>query len=246
MKNRYVMLFIVLIALAGCGGANKLKEHHVLATTTTVIGVDVSQDPASNQPHGKLGYYRSELALVPTNRTYLYCKDKAQKNCIQIPGDSEGAAKSAEVLMELKYDSGVLNPIKGGIYQRLAVGEKAVGEPGAALMFAKNPEGEIDKNSTDAIDNLAMLERAEKAGYVESLMNHKRIDDIMLHVAPEDMMDNSKLDTLLNKAEIKTKDREHIAQATSTNDLRGRLDVMTTDSLESLHRALLSIKSKAK
>ena len=92
----------------------------VVAGTGTVIGLEMSQNPASQAPQMKLGYDRAELALVGQEK---YGKDNDVAN----------------VLMELRY--GGATGTHPGIYQRLAVGNTAVTQTGAALMFLKAPDG---------------------------------------------------------------------------------------------------------
>jgi hypothetical protein len=125
---------LLITFAAGCSGA-----HYVVAATGTVIGVEVSENPQTQLPHAKLGYNRAELALVPTDRT----------------GDDDlhyptGSRNTANVLMELRY-GGIFDIGKSSaIYQRLAVGDIAVAQPGASLMFVRNGEGDIDKDSAAA------------------------------------------------------------------------------------------------
>jgi hypothetical protein len=52
------------LLLSGCAAG----KHTVVASTGTYLGVDVSPDSATHEPHIKVGYGRTELALVPTNR----------------------------------------------------------------------------------------------------------------------------------------------------------------------------------
>ncbi len=120
---------------AGCTAT----ENHVIATTATVIGVELSQSPTTTSPQAKLGYNRAEFAYVPTNRNVK--KDESS---------ATGAEQSADVIMELRYDGIFSNT--GGIYQRLAVGSNAVKQRGAAYMFARDNKGEIKPETAAAIE----------------------------------------------------------------------------------------------
>ena len=117
------------ILLQGCTN----KGYSVLASTATSIGVEISQNPATQFPQGKLGYNRAELAFVPTNRN----------GGPEAGGAGNGAEDSANVIMELRY-GGIFDwGPTSGIYQRLAVGTEAVQQPGAAFMFAKDAAGDL-------------------------------------------------------------------------------------------------------
>ena len=66
MKRRARM--IGLVALAALATGCDKPNHYLIANSVTVIGVEVGQNPATQTPTAKLGYNRSELAIVPTNR----------------------------------------------------------------------------------------------------------------------------------------------------------------------------------
>lgn len=117
MKTLYLL---IALCLTGCG---TIKNSYVVSGTSTILGVQIAENPATQLYEAKFGYARAEVALVPTN----------------------GPA----VIMELRY-SGIFSR-SGGIYQRLAVGRDAVMQPGAALMFAKDADGNISSNSISAI-----------------------------------------------------------------------------------------------
>lgn len=118
MKTLISLLGVLL--LCGCGA---IKNGYVVSGTSTILGVQIAENPATQLYSAKFGYARSEVALVPTN----------------------GPA----VIMELRY-SGIFSR-SGGIYQRLAVGNAAVMQPGATLMFAKDVDGNISSNAVQAI-----------------------------------------------------------------------------------------------
>jgi hypothetical protein len=124
--------------LSGCAGTH----HKVLAATGTNIGVEITQNPATQAPTAKLGYQRTELAIVPTNRSGE-------------PATAGSAASSArdaaDVVMELRYGGIFDLGATSGIYQRLAVGTTAVQQPGAAFMFAKGADGKLDPEAAAAV-----------------------------------------------------------------------------------------------
>ena len=143
-----LIAFCFAVILVGCTNT----QHQVLAATGTVIGIDISQDPATGAPHAKIGYDRAELAVVPTNRS-LCTKEKnsAEPKCTELQGS--GAKDTTDVLMELRFKSAFTFNGDAGIYQRLAVGAKAVGQPGAAFMLAKDASGELKPETARAVAN---------------------------------------------------------------------------------------------
>jgi len=104
-------------------------QPRVLSATGTIIGVEIAQNPQSQLYQAKLGYNRAELAVVPMNT-----------NTHKVPN----------VIMELRYQS-IFSFSDAGIYQRLAIGDEAVSQPGAAFMFAKTPKGEISPGTAEAV-----------------------------------------------------------------------------------------------
>ena len=132
------------VLLAGCVAS----KENVLAVTSTVIGVQIHQKDADKTPELKVGYARAEFAFVPTDK-------RADTNSA-----SGSAANSAEVLMEINAQGnvGLGTAYQGGIYQRLAVGKTAVQQPGAALMMAKDQNGNLSgdavKKATEAIKTI--------------------------------------------------------------------------------------------
>lgn len=130
-------LIVLTLALWASGCAN--SKHYVIANTGTVLGVDVSQEPSSGMYHAKLGYARTEVAIVPSNRSSGKTNDVAT---------GQGAKDVAPVIMEVKM-ANIFSG--GGIYQRLAVGAEAVSQPGASFMFAKDADGTISTGTAEAV-----------------------------------------------------------------------------------------------
>jgi hypothetical protein len=129
-----------VLSLASCTST----RHAIVAATGTNIGVDVSQNPATNSPQAKLGYQRVEVAIVPTNRS-----------AAEAAGDAAGGASEyGDVLMELRYGGIFDLGESSGIYQRLAVGSTAVQQPGASLMFARDADGNVSEEAEAALRSL--------------------------------------------------------------------------------------------
>lgn len=127
MLNRstvFICMFCVALVLSGC----ETMPRSVVAATGTNIGLEVSQNPATQVPQMKLGYNRAEVAFV---------------------SETEYDGDVANVLMELRY--GGKSEAHPGIYQRLAVGKTAVRMPGAAALFIKNAQGDLDRESIEGL-----------------------------------------------------------------------------------------------
>jgi hypothetical protein len=127
---KIILAILPLLLCLGC----TTGKHYVIAATGTVIGLEVAQNPSSQMYQAKLGYNRGELALVPSNRASGSKGDA---------GSGGGASDTTDVMMELHYGS-IFSLQQSSIYQRLAVGKTAVSQPGAALMFAKGKDGQLD------------------------------------------------------------------------------------------------------
>jgi hypothetical protein len=122
MKNLFLISLMALLATS-C-----TNLHSVIATTQTGLGVSVSENPSTQLYEVRFGFFRNEFTFVP--------------------GDTNHPGTVPDVLMELRYE----NILKGGmLYQRLAVGKNAVGQPGATLLFAKDVNGTVNSNVINAI-----------------------------------------------------------------------------------------------
>lgn len=146
------LCFFVLstsLMLSGCQSVS----HSVIAATGTTIGVEVSQNQATQTPIGVFGYRRAELAYVPTNKV-SETKNMTREGAQQVESHSigNGARDSANVIMELKHQGVFDFGSDSGIYQRLAVGDIAVAQPGAQAMFLKNNNGQVDKDAAQALE----------------------------------------------------------------------------------------------
>lgn len=115
-----IAMFCICAGLNGCAA----NQGMVIASTATIIGVELGQGQATQAVSGTLGYKRAEFAYVPTN--FRASGDQAGK----------GAPDSADVLMELQYQH--IFSGQGGINQRLAVGPNAVAGNSAAVALFSN------------------------------------------------------------------------------------------------------------
>lgn len=154
-EHKYFGVLCLLIAIISCITFGCTNRHAVIAVTGTNIGVEISQNPANQTPQAKLGYQRSEVAIVPTNRSGgIHPGSKSGGENSATEGFINGAKDVANVLMELRY-SNIFSFTNSGIYQRLAVGETAVQQ--SVLMFAKDSHGKIDDKTASAIRSLETI-----------------------------------------------------------------------------------------
>lgn len=123
MNKTLLALAALLTVLCGC-----TNLHSVITSTQTGLGVSVSENPSTQLYELRFGYFRNEFAFVP--------------------GDTNHPGTVPDVLMEIRME----NIVKGGlVYQRLAVGQNAVTQPGAAALFAKGPDGSLDAATAAAL-----------------------------------------------------------------------------------------------
>lgn len=172
-----------LAALSGCAE----QGYAVIATTATNIGLEISQHPATNAPQFKLGYNRAEYALVPSNRP--------SNERTPADGRPAGAAETADALMELRYGGGAGTQIDTSIYQRLAVGETAVRQPGATLLFARRPDGDVSAGA------------AQFAAAAESAIATKRTSEqavLACMIRPDGSVDAARRSALIAQAQADT------------------------------------------
>lgn len=134
-KFNIIVVIFATIIMVGCSTDNV----NVVASSNSVLGFQLGQNPVSQAPETKFGYSRQELAVVPTNR-----------GTDGEDGSKNGGAKdSTDALMELRYMG------KGdGLYQRLAVGSTAVSQPGAAVMMLRDEDGKIAPEVAAAVLNI--------------------------------------------------------------------------------------------
>jgi hypothetical protein len=140
--NKLLVVCFIWSFMYGCAG-----RQSVVAVSGTVIGVEISQNPANQSPQAKLGYNRGEIAIVPTNRS---ANEEA--------GTSLGGAKDVgDVIMEIRYGGIFDTGPSSGIYQRLAVGPTAVSQPGASVMFARDANGDISPQAAAVLQSLQTI-----------------------------------------------------------------------------------------
>jgi hypothetical protein len=146
LPDKLFAICFISFFMYGCAG-----RQAVIAVSGTVIGLEVSQNPANQSPQAKLGYNRGEIAIVPTNRS-----------ATEEAGTSLGGAKDiADVIMEIRYGGIFDTGPSSGIYQRLAVGPTAVTQPGASVMFARDANGDISPQAANVLQSLKTIPTAD-------------------------------------------------------------------------------------
>ncbi|MDX2144417.1 MAG: hypothetical protein SFV19_13760 [Rhodospirillaceae bacterium] len=209
-QRRNLQLVCGAIAALGLGACAE-RDHFVVAATSTVIGVSVGQTPSSTAPEAKLGYNRAELAVVPTNRGTCVKQANGTYTCTSPFGN--GAKDTTDVLMELNYGGGLLAGSKQGIYQRLAVGNDAVKQAGASVMFAKDTDGKVDSGAARALqdaqfsqelakvygEDIKTLEKARAKGANDFLKSQGQARTVIEKIAGADAAD----ETAVNPATVK-------------------------------------------
>ncbi len=174
-KIKYYILTTCIIYIAGCAN----PSSSIIALTGTTIGVEISQSQTNQTPNAVLGYKRSELAYVPTNRgtakkTTTNFENNTPTQTINeegIPTSGSGARDSANVLMELRY-MGIFNFGENtGIYQRLAVGDIAVAQPSATFLFSKDDKGSVNSSVADYVAG-AQLEITRENRQIKSIISY--------------------------------------------------------------------------
>ena len=120
----WLILAVVSVLLTGCG-----TTHSVIVNTDTVLGISVAENPGTGLYEARLGYARSEFAYVPTALA-----TNMQTGVVT-------AQFVPNVIMEIRME----NLFRGGlVYQRLVVGDNAVGQQAATLLLGKSPDGKLD------------------------------------------------------------------------------------------------------
>lgn len=119
MKKIFAAIGAVALAitmLCGC----KTQNGFVVMANATTLGFDISYNGV--QPQATLAYKRAEVALVPVSTNY-----------------------TPDTLMEFRFKTSIFTSA-GGIYSRMATGPNATTQAAAALMMAKDSNGNAPTN----------------------------------------------------------------------------------------------------
>jgi hypothetical protein len=145
--NKLLTTGILVIVLSACGN----EVGGIVASTGTVIGIEGSQSPAADSPQATIGYKRAEYTFVPAKQIGEVteaetCGKNANGETVCIKNDYPIYA-TPNVLTEVYFDTILWSTL----YQRMAVGETAVQQGGASIIFAKNSDGTLDTSAAAAI-----------------------------------------------------------------------------------------------
>jgi hypothetical protein len=246
-STRRAVAALLCLAAPACAPS---QTHYVLASTGTVIGVEVAQHPANQTPQAKLGYNRSETAMVPTARPPCAITEDGQVNCGSM-NSSEKLKDLPNVLMELRYGGIFDLGASSGIYQRLAVGSTAVAQDGATAMFVKDAAGQVDPETAATLARANLFRTIGQAEY-EAMVAEARqeldvtntlIDDIIESIRREgdpSKVNSERLKQLAERAGIDTSrgKASFMIQLEETSDLRGFLQLPAKEFVEPMHQSL--------
>jgi hypothetical protein len=140
MKKEMIGLMAGLF-LVGCS----TPQSCILVENTTGIGLVVKENPKTQMYEFWMSYINSVFGLVPTNRGWN--KD--------VPAYGDGAKDTGNVIFETNFSNWFCFWNSQGIYQRVAIGDDAVKQPGAVAMFARNSSGNISNETIQALTNLS-------------------------------------------------------------------------------------------
>lgn len=167
MKRIDAVVLCAGIGMVGAGCSERLLRETVFANTESLIGVSVAQDPRTQGYELKAGFARSELFLVPTDKTIARDGETGSETEIR-----QGADRTANVLAEIGVGVASRGPGGSGeITQRIAVGDIAVRSGAAVALMARdtelasavNPElaaKDVTPDRAEMLDRIEALRRA--------------------------------------------------------------------------------------
>lgn len=126
-------------ALAGCQG---LLRENIVASTQSMIGLSVAQNPGTQMYELNAGFGRGEFFMVPTSKYVPYAEGDWRVGASE--RGHHDPSSTPEVLAEIQVGGkGKPGLSSDGaevkVYQRLAVGKHAVGAPAAVALLAHDP-----------------------------------------------------------------------------------------------------------
>lgn len=143
-----VSLVLVMMALLGIMALTSgcASQTCVVVANQTGIGLVAEYNQQIQSPTGKLGYINSVIGIVPTNRV---ADDNPES------GIGGGAKDSSNVLFETSFSNFFSFWRDNLIYQRVAVGDIAVTQPGAVAMLSKDSTGKLpDADVMNALNGI--------------------------------------------------------------------------------------------
>jgi hypothetical protein len=114
---------VIMLFLCSCSG-----NGYITSSVSTVLGLDVSENPKTQVPHIRFGYVRNGLYYVPTGKTLTTTSDNG--------GIVGPASETPTVVSEIFVNSKFLTDIT--ISEKFAIGPTAVNSS-AAVATLGNP-----------------------------------------------------------------------------------------------------------
>lgn len=140
------MFYLCLVCVCLFYGCNS-PQSCIILSNQTGFGIRASYNPQTQLPEGEIGYINSVFSIIPTNRAF-------NSDEVQIEKVGGGAKDTANVLFETNFSNWFNFWSDQAIYQRVAVGETAVSQPGVFAIFAKDYDGKIDVELIKALSGL--------------------------------------------------------------------------------------------
>ena len=218
---------IVLLGGASVGCSEALLRETVFANTESLVGVSLSQNPRTQGYEMKAGFARSELFLVPTDKTIARDGETGS-----VTGFEQGADRTADVLAEIAVGGSARGASgEADITQRIAVGSHAVRSGAAVALMARetglaravNPAltaKEVDADRGALLARVELLRRATPApvtvtidGESRTFKSGRALGDFLAEAIGTDAQRSGEWD--LRNARVKASDaqlRELIAR----------------------------------
>jgi hypothetical protein len=131
--NIKIYLRVLPVALGALAGGCTTNGY-ITSSVSTVLGLDVSENPKTQIPHIKFGYARSGLYYVPTGKTAY--GDPHQQGAGDAVANRDSVKDTPEVVSEIFVNSKFLTDIT--ISEKFAIGPAAV-DSHAAVATLGNP-----------------------------------------------------------------------------------------------------------
>jgi hypothetical protein len=180
--------FCVSLLALGTLTAGCTTNGYITSSVSTVLGLDVSENPKTQIPHVKFGYARTGLYYVPTGKTAYGDPGQTASYALQ---NSDSVKDTPQVVSEIFVHSKFLTDIT--ISEKFAIGATAVdshaavatlGNPAAQAVAATNgtvsagPASVVlpTKVVTQKVPDETLKPRVEKA--IREWQQNTKLDDI--------------------------------------------------------------------
>lgn len=137
------LLLAPAVILTGC---HREMRETVVATTQSMIGLSLAQNVQSQMYELRIGYARNEFFWVPTSKRVYYDENGGERTWGSGQPAHDDPIWTPEVLAEIqvggrgKLGIGSDQGARVAMYQRLAMGKRAVESKAAVALMANDPE----------------------------------------------------------------------------------------------------------